>query len=80
MERTHRCDAPWDYEISLDGAFEMYKVETDVQAADIFTKPFKGVKRRAAVHDLVPVADAKGFWWCWSPCPGDPLSRSRSGD
>eukprot|EP00969_Alexandrium_andersonii_P066838 2946784-Alexandrium_andersonii.AAC.1 len=39
LERTHQCDVQWIRERYLDGEFEMYKIETDAQAADIFTKP-----------------------------------------
>eukprot|EP00969_Alexandrium_andersonii_P227009 10025583-Alexandrium_andersonii.AAC.1 len=42
----------------------MCKIETDVQAADIFTTPFKDVKRWAAVRDLVLVVDINGCWRC----------------
>eukprot|EP00969_Alexandrium_andersonii_P293046 12951775-Alexandrium_andersonii.AAC.1 len=41
LERTHRCDVQRVHEIYLDGALGMYNIETDAQAADIFTKPFK---------------------------------------
>eukprot|EP00969_Alexandrium_andersonii_P103832 4581445-Alexandrium_andersonii.AAC.1 len=59
LERTHRCDVQWIREGYLDGEFEMYKIETDAQAADIFTKPFKDAKRWAAVRDLVFVVDVR---------------------
>eukprot|EP00969_Alexandrium_andersonii_P228374 10085449-Alexandrium_andersonii.AAC.1 len=42
----------------------MYKIQTDAQAADIFTKPFKDVKRWAAVRDLVLVVYIKECWRC----------------
>eukprot|EP00975_Prorocentrum_lima_P038747 8137139-Prorocentrum_lima.AAC.1 len=61
LERTHRCDVQWIHERYLDGEFEMYKIETDAQAADIFTKPFKDVKRWTAVRDLVLVVDVRRF-------------------
>eukprot|EP00969_Alexandrium_andersonii_P350059 15432428-Alexandrium_andersonii.AAC.1 len=42
----------------------MCKIETDAQAADIFTKPFKDIKRWAAVRDLVLVVNVSRFWGC----------------
>eukprot|EP00969_Alexandrium_andersonii_P144670 6397519-Alexandrium_andersonii.AAC.1 len=52
LERTRRCGVQWIHGRYVDGEFEMYKIETDAQAADIFTKPFKDVKRWTAVRDL----------------------------
>eukprot|EP00969_Alexandrium_andersonii_P021032 919274-Alexandrium_andersonii.AAC.1 len=62
----------------------MYKIETDAQAADIFAKPFKDVKRWAAVRDLVLVVNVKGFRRCavsgggvLPPCPFERIKYAR---
>eukprot|EP00969_Alexandrium_andersonii_P008245 358785-Alexandrium_andersonii.AAC.1 len=64
LERIRRCGVQWIHERYSDGESEMHKLETDAQAAGIFTAPFKDVKRWAAVRDLVLVFDTTSFWGC----------------
>eukprot|EP00969_Alexandrium_andersonii_P232896 10282191-Alexandrium_andersonii.AAC.1 len=41
LERTHRCNVQWIRERYVDGEFEMYKIETDAQAAGISHQAFQ---------------------------------------
>eukprot|EP00969_Alexandrium_andersonii_P065579 2890066-Alexandrium_andersonii.AAC.1 len=65
----------------------MYKIETDAQAADIFTKPFKDAQRWAAVRDLVLVVDVRRFWdrsvsggGVLPPCPFERIKDAKRRD
>ena len=57
LERTHRVSVKWAHERFNTGEFDIEKVDTDVQASDIFTKAFLEVKKWEQVCALANTLD-----------------------
>eukprot|EP00969_Alexandrium_andersonii_P300048 13264231-Alexandrium_andersonii.AAC.1 len=62
LERTQNCSVKWLHEQYERGLYKLKKIETDYQAADVFTKPFTDVKKWKDVCQNVLVIDPTTFW------------------
>ena len=45
INRTHRISAAWMHEVLLDSGIMMHRADSELMAADIFTKAFPETKR-----------------------------------
>eukprot|EP00969_Alexandrium_andersonii_P079051 3486447-Alexandrium_andersonii.AAC.1 len=55
LERTQNCSVKWLYEQHERGLYRLNKIETNLQAADVFTNPFTDAKNALII-------DPKTFW------------------
>ncbi len=59
ISRTHRVNLRWLHDVLCSGAYGIEYVKTDLQAADIFTKPFTNHAKWLAVLALIGISDPK---------------------
>ena len=62
LERTHKCNIRWLHERYKEEEYELLKIDTHAQAADIFTKPFVDPAYWTAVKSMIFVVDVKKYW------------------
>ena len=62
LERTHQCNVRWVHERYIAADFQLLKIDTHAQAADIFTKPFTDASYWTVVMSMVHIVDVKTYW------------------
>ena len=71
LERVHNVAVKWIHELYSNKHFDVARVETTAQAADIFTKPFGPSEKVTWLSNmrLINMAYGREFWTAPTPTP-----------